>query len=351
MVLNCFHSPLVFVSFLILQLIPFIGGEWVPRSVTPLDQSYTAVTWPSDGTAVAVSAKAAGYIIRSTDYGLTWSQVSTSFSISSMYCLTSISIRSVSYMYTADDGGGIYGSVDEGVSWKKLSTKAAALYSVAIGSNGNLFVGASTIVFTSSISANGTWSSNSLPGTNQGTVYGLATLDGTNAIAVTSTGRAYFSSKNGTSWTSSGRLFTSAGQQFNNAGGTNVPFYCVTMGNATVAYAAGGSGIMYKSFTTGRSWYQLTSPISGSDIKYKAISTLDANKVYIVGNNGRMYASYDGGYTWSLQVNIGTTSTGLQSIAMLSSTKGVAGGSSGFGMYTLAPGKSINRLHFQYLCF
>lgn len=313
------------------------NAEWLQRSVSPIDQSYTAVTWPDDGVVIAVSAKASGTILRSTDYGVSWTLVATSLSTSSMYGVASKTISTTSYTYTVDDLGYIYKSLDQGVTWSNPAQLLSGSYCVAIGSNGNIFLGGTAAVQKSTTSTDSSWTRKTLSGTSVGALYGLATIDGLGVISVSSGGRIHYTLNGGSSWSMSTAIYTAALVAKSTAGGS---LYCVSMGNTTIAYAAGASGIMFKTATAGVSWYTLTSPLSGTDIMYQALSALDANTVYVAGTNGNLFASFNGGISWTQQFSVGTTTTtGLTSVSMYSTTRGVAGGSSGFGVYALVPSK------------
>ncbi len=75
-------------------------------------------------------------------------------------------------------------------------------------------------------------------------------------------------------------------------------------------------------------------------MRYQALSTLDSSTVFIASNNGRLYSSYDSGSSWMQQFYVGTTTTtGLTSVSMYSTSRGVAGGSSGFGIFSLVSSK------------
>lgn len=324
----------IFIWSLALIFSPHATAEWVQRSISPIDQTVSAATWVSDGTVLAVSAKSSGYIYRSIDYGVTWAEVGASLTKSSIYNIASKSINSSSFAYAPDDSGRIFRSIDYGLTWTQVATQASQLNSATIGANGYVFVGgAASSVYRSLVSsASSSWTSVFLSTTqNFGTVYGIATLDGNQVIATTSLSRIYFSRNGGSTWARSANIVT-GGTTSNTAAGI---LYCVTFANATVAYAAGVGGIIYKSYGAGRTWAQLTSPVS-SDIRYQALSVLSVDTVYISSEGGALYASFNGGSSWALQF---TASAGLNSVSMLSTTRGVAGGSSGLGIFALVPSK------------
>lgn len=292
---------------------------------------------------MTVGAKSSGTFLRSTDYGLTWTQVGTSLSPTSMYGIASSTISGVTYTFAGDDGGKIYRSTDQGATWSYVTTLINAVYSVAVGSNGKVFFGgASRAITQGNTTSSSSFTTKALTSSGSDLVYGVATIDGVNVIAVTSSRRAFYSSNGGGSWTQSTIYYSTSLTLTTLATGS---LFCVAMADSTTAYTGGSgssttSGVMYKTTTGGVSWYQLSSPVAvNSGIKYQAISVLDVNTVFVAGNDGCIYASYDGGTSWSQQSSLGTTTTGFTSISMYSSEKGVAGGSSGFGVYALVPSK------------
>ena len=140
-----------------------------------------------------------------------------------MYGIAIKVLNGTGYTFVGDFNGKILYSMDEGSSWTSLPSVPFTLYSVAIGSNGRLFFGTSsvtvgTVPYTS-------WTRVSVSGTSVGTVNGVATLDGGVAIAVTSLGRGFFTTNGGTSWTNSGKFFYLAGVQSTTAGGANTALY------------------------------------------------------------------------------------------------------------------------------
>lgn len=329
--------PILLFGLLLIANIRFVKGEWLKRTVSPSDPSYTGISWTGDGIVVAVGAKSSGTFLRSTDYGLTWTQVGTSLSPTSMYGVATSTSSGVTYTYAGDDQGKIYRSTDQGATWSYVNTLINAIYSVAVGSNGKVFFGgASRAITQGNTSSSSSFTTKALPGSSSSElIYGVSTIDGTNVITVSSGGRSHYSSNGGSSWTLSTAYYSTSLALSTTAGRS---LYCVTMANRTIAYVGGASGAIYKTATGGVSWYQLTSPVS-SDIRYQAISALDVNTVFIASNNGRLFASYNGGISWSQQLSLGTTSTGLTSVSMYTTEKGVAGGSSGFGIYALVPSK------------
>lgn len=321
---------------LILNL-ELVQGEWLKRTVSPSDSSYTGVSWTGDGIVVAVGAKSSGTFLRSTDYGLTWTQVGTSLSPTSMYGIASSTISGVTYTYAGDDGGKIYRSIDQGATWSLVTTLINAAYSVAVGSNGKVFFGgASRAITQGNTTSSSSFTTKALPGSGSSElIYGVSTIDGINVITVSSGRRSHYSSSGGSSWTQSTVFYSTSLALTTTA---TASLFCVTMADSTTAYIGGAGGLMYKTTTGGVSWNQLTSPVS-SDIKYQAISVLDVSTVFVASNSGFLFASYDGGTSWSQQLSLGTTTTGLTSVSMYTSEKGVAGGSSGFGIYALVPSK------------
>lgn len=252
-----------------------VRGEWVRRTLSPTaisSLSYTAITWPDNdvATVLAVGAQTGGAIIRSTDYGVTFSQVASSISFSPMYGIASRTISGTTYYIAVDDAAEVFTSTGTGVTWSLTATLSGASYGVTIGSNGNAYVSGGTAaqVYRSSYTSGfATWTLCSP--TTSGTLYGISSFDGTNVIAVGSTNagvaRIYYSSNSGSSWTQATGLTT-----------TSI-VYCVAHGSSSFALAAGLNSYVARTTNGGATWTTL-SVFSASTvtIRYQALSVLSS---------------------------------------------------------------------------
>lgn len=332
----------LFVVFLILNQVS--GDEWVQRKITPSTQLYTAGTWVDDSTIVLVSAddtQTTGYVQRSTDYGVTWSRVreTSGRNFSAIYGISSRTINSTAYAYVVDFGNrGIYRSINTGSSWTLINTVSDVnLYGVAIGSNGYVYAsGQFGSVFRSTVSsASASWDTVSIVVENDdvvGDARGISTVDGNSVVLVTSSGYIYYTRNAGTSWVLSTSIVSTSNVTSSSASSS---LFCVSFATSSVVYAAGGNGIIYKSSDAGFSWQELISPLSGSTIQ--GISLLDASTIYVGAYNGNLYSSSNGGQSWTLEFSVSTIR--IQSVTMLSTSRGVIGANTGNSVYALVPSK------------
>jgi len=170
------------------------------------------------------------------------------------------------------------------------------------------------------------WSDVSLPNGND-TCFGISSYDGTNVIAVGTTGSIFYSSNSGSHWSAS-------------ASGTSSVIYNVAHGSSSVAIAAGQDNFVARTTDGGTTWTTVTVFSNAATIiRYRSVSFISALEVYIAGtvdSGGEIYKSIDGGETWTF---VTSTSHPLYSISMLNSLKGVAGSDAIAGVYTLVPSK------------
>jgi photosystem II stability/assembly factor-like uncharacterized protein len=207
-----------------------IPTEWVGIPVSPLYSNYLAATWPATGTVVAAGFSSnGGSIIKSMDYGVTWTQQSVNFTFGSLYSLTSRTLSDGNtHLIAIADNGEIYSSIDYGTSWRLNATvdTQVPLYGVSIAANGNAFIcGDIYSIFRATLPGS-SWSDISPTMSSGGQFFDVSTYDGTNVIAVGSRGRIYYSANSGDSW--------SAGTS-----GVTTIIYSVSHGSALTAIAAG----------------------------------------------------------------------------------------------------------------
>jgi photosystem II stability/assembly factor-like uncharacterized protein len=322
---------LLLLVFLLLAIPPTEPVTWVSIP-TFVSNTYAAVTWPYDGLAVAVgfdSYSGGGSILKSTDYGLSWSRVANSSTF--IFGLSTKTVNNETYYLSVGANGAIYNSTGDASKWSTFTLSGFAtsiLYGIVIAPNGVAFAaGSSCTVFRSGLPANSTsWRSQQLvSGATRTTYfYDISTFDGTNIITVGSRGYIYYSTNSGSSWTSA-------------SSGVTISIFCVAHGDAQTAITAGASGFVSRTTNGGSTWTTLQ--VYGSatiTTQYKSISFLSVNDVYIASTSGLIYRSSNGGTSWSLMA---TTGSNIFSISILNSLKGIAGASS-VGIFTLVAGKA-----------
>lgn len=328
-------SGIIFVLFLL--FVQAVSRELAaaPLSTTLKSYSlYSAVTWPSDGTVLACSYDSkGGLIIRSTDYGITWTQVaSIPFALNGLTS-TTLTANGLTYYMAVDNSRRTYMSNGTGQTWGRVGDRPSNnLFSAAIGKNGNAFTAGANVVRRASYSTLfSTWTTLTVaPDPFFNLWFDVSTSDGVNVIIVGSDGMVYYSSSSGDSWTAG-------------SSGTNSSIYCVShaASSSVFAMAAGASGYLAKTSDGGSTWTLMTAFSADYTAQYRSISVLTTTEAYVaaysttVDPKGVVYRTFNGGTTWSLMSSV---TSQLFSLAMYSSDYGVAGSTDGVGIYALVAG-------------
>lgn len=160
----------------------------------------------------------------------------------------------------------------------------------------------------------------------------FSTLDGINVIAVGISGRIFYSSNQGSSWT----LTASSG--------TTSSINCVAHGSSSVAMVGGGSSFVARTVNGGVTWTTL-SVFSASNVvvRFHSIGMIGVNVAYIAGNNGQILVTYNGGSSWRMLASGLPT---LYGVTMYDAITGIVGTVTGNGLYNLVPGKDFVDLNF-----
>jgi len=333
---------------LLLSLTTVLPVSWVPTSST-YSYSFVAGTWSHDGVAMLAGTSAefgGGIMVKSNDYGLTWSQVYQIPTNDYLFGLTSKSINNTTYYISVATSGYIFNSSGDGSSWSWSQPNLYDLYGVTIGSNGNVFVcGDSAKIYNNALPlSNGNWvdytpsvsSISACFGKTTGILfYDISSYDGINVIAVGTYGCKYYFSTTGSSGI--GSVSSYSGKDDIN---------CVAHGNSTTAFAAGSNAFVAKTVNGGKSWTKLSVYTSSTAVtEYKGISFLNINEVFIAGSQGEIFRSSNGGASWILMAS---DNVEYLSISIFSDLKGVAGGSG--KLYALVPGENSVIVSFRKCC-
>eukprot|EP01031_Cornospumella_fuschlensis_P036522 gene36522-44304_t len=327
------HRRACYVAFLLLVLFIHSSGEWVKIGLPSPASSFTyvAATWPAEGTVLACGQSGFGIILRSTNYGISWSQVFSTASGSGAVLrgLTSrnVTANGVTYYMAVDGNRFAYVSNGTGQIWVQAGSRATSgLFSAAIGSNGFAFnVGAGNIIRRSSYTASfSSWTTQSTDAAGA-FWFDVSTVDGENVIVVGADGTIYYSSSSGATWI--------AGES-----GTTNDIYCVNhaSSSSTFAMAAGALGYLAKTENGGSTWTTMTAFSSNYTARFRSISLLSTSEAYVAAYSeteasvGVIYRTLDGGIAWEL---IATVSDQVFSLSMLSSMYGVSGAAT--GIFTL----------------
>jgi photosystem II stability/assembly factor-like uncharacterized protein len=116
---------------------------------------------------------------------------------------------------------------------------------------------------------------------------------------------------------------------------TNPVFYGLAYPTASIGYAAGAAGHLWKTTDSALSWTQLT---SGTSEDLKAVHFIDVNNGWAAGNAGTILVTTDAGANWSAQTS--GTGADLNGIRFVSASVGWAVGSGGVILKTVNAGAS-----------
>lgn len=285
-----------------------------------------------DGRVLSGQAQS-GNIMRSTDYGVTWTQVYQNGV--SVYGFASPAAGVV--VACGGNGGWIARSVDYGVTWTVLT---------ATGNDSNMNVvdcgGGVMLLSHNKASSSGTEIYKS---TDYGLTWvlkqsfadtlitSLAYLGGGYAVFGTyNTGLVYRSTDYGNTWSSVGQLGSEAG------------VYClINLGAGQALAGTRGSGKIYKSINYGSTWSQ---QYDSPETFIYCLATL-GNGVVLAGSypTGYIYRSLDYGVTWSLIGQMGSE-TAIRSMLALGNGSLLAGTSPHAYVYrSLNAGADLEAVH------
>lgn len=275
------------------------------------------------------------------------------------------------------NGGGIYTSINSGVSWTLQTNPPTAAWSsvasnstgtnlVAVVNGGGVFITGG--IYTSSDSG-ATWTQQSTGLPSGGSAWsGVASSStGTKLVAVVNGGGIYYSSNSGTTWAQSNASNGSWGGVTSSSDGSLLEAYSNDLGLYTSSdsgstwtnrfgtaqwsgttssasgsiiyqcYQVGGGGVYYS--TNGGSNWSPT-PTVAPQKKWTCIACSSDGSRIIVGSipnsdNGQIYTSPNGGNTWTLQTSAGLpTSAAWQSVSISSDGSKYVAVVNGGGIYT-----------------
>ena len=260
----------------------FARSFWTPGGASPL--SWRAIASSSDGSRlVAVASGTGGGIFTSINSGLSWSGPNGGLSGANWYAVASSADGTK--LPAAVSGGGIY--TNSGTSYVQVSgTSPANWISIASSADGTkLAAAASGAGLYISSNSGGTWTA-VLGGLNWISV--ASSADGTKMIAAVSGGAIYGNS--GGSWV----------QQYSTpASGSWSSVASSADGTKLVAVANGGG--IYTSVNLGGTWIpQAGAPTANWT---SVASSSDGSKLAAAVNNGGIYSSSNFGITWTQQTN------------------------------------------------
>lgn len=237
-----------------------------------------------------------------TNGGTSWTRTTTgmSFAASVSTCSCAVARSSPNIMYCGNyggTGGYIYKSTDYGSTWTELTTSGARnWWAIACSPTGSIVVATAVNgVPYKSTDGGATWSALS---TLSNSTWGPICMSDDGlviATALTTGGNIYVSTNGGTSFASKANVASWYG-------------ICCSSDGKTILASSLTSGSCALSTDSGSTWTTGINP-SGSTGDYrKAVCSVSANKIVVVDGNigasgGYIWVSQDKGATWSQQAN------------------------------------------------
>jgi ligand-binding sensor domain-containing protein len=260
------------------------GGSWTPVN--------TGLTNPNVSTSVSALAinssghifAASGGIFRSTDNGGSWTPVNTGLTNVIIY---SVAINSNGHIFVGTDGGGVFRSTDNGGSWTEVNTGLTntGVSALAINSNGDIFSGTGRDGVFRSIDNGGSWTevNTGLMRSPFGFIYVSALAINSSGHIFAGTGDGVFrSTDNGESWVDTGlTLFNGIVLAINSSGH-------IFAGN-------NGDGVS-RSMDNGVNWTAVNNGLTNTDITVLAINL---NGHIFAGTREGVFRSTDNGGSWT----------------------------------------------------
>ncbi|OGF50859.1 MAG: hypothetical protein A2231_12710 [Candidatus Firestonebacteria bacterium RIFOXYA2_FULL_40_8] len=207
-----------------------------------------------------------GGAVKSTDYGKTWTSISTGLPTGSSPCTPATSIvidPSDKALYITMFGDGVYKSIDKGNTWTKKST------GLAIGANKHVY---------------------SVRVHNDGTLFCNIAVRRIGGL-LPDPGGLFKSTNKGETWTNISASCPLYWQME----------YDVHPADSNIIYMGAyghGEGGIYKTSNGGTSWSKLTLPVSDPLGFSPCIDPMTPSTVYFTGHSGT-FVSYDSGSTWA----------------------------------------------------
>eukprot|EP01031_Cornospumella_fuschlensis_P034411 gene34411-41650_t len=129
-----------FLALLSITILRLVSSEFVVVTVNPLFFNYVGVAWDANGDVYAIGNQVSGgVVVKSTDYGMTWTQIGTTSNFpSALYGIAARRLSNGDFLITVDDAGGIF--TYSGTSWTQQDSIPGVLVGATIGLNGNAFV-------------------------------------------------------------------------------------------------------------------------------------------------------------------------------------------------------------------
>jgi hypothetical protein len=289
----------------------FAESSWTPSGASS-PQNWDSIASSSDGSKL-IAAVYGGGIYVSVDSGVTWTETnSTAGSWRSVACSSN-----GSKLFAALYGGGIYtnsatgwgiGGSTSGLDWFSVACSADGTKLVAVVNGGGIYT---------SVNAGATWSATDAAARDWVSV--ASSANDSNLVAVVDGGGIYTSVNAGSSWV----------QQTTGLPSNPAWFSVASSADGTKLVAAVSGGDIYTSANFGEAWTQQTNAPNAD--WYCVTSSSDGSKLAAVVYGGGIYTSSNYGVTWT---QAGAPSNNWYSITSSADGGGLAATIYGGGIYT-----------------
>lgn len=217
----------------------------------------------------------------------------------------------------------VFKSIDAGRTWEQLSFNFPnRLYALAVVGNTDIFVGDDKGNIYKSTSNGSSWTK--LTTNSTAWIYDIHFIDNNTGMAVGNQGEILKTTNAGSTWTKQ-PVSVSPYSFFNRS-----YFF-----NTQKGWVVGDTGVLITTVNGGTSWNKVN--LSTTDYLLD-ISFYDDNNGFAVGSNGAMYRTTDAGASWTRK-NLGTTNT-IYAIDFTGSKNGWCTGTAGLLMQTTDGGEN-----------
>lgn len=260
-----------------------------------------------------------GVIIRTTDGGLTWSEVLVS---SNYDGIKDASFTSATTGYTCGYQLSIYKTTDAGLTWTTLTRTPGSnkgYWHILFTDANTGYVAGDEGIIKKTTDAGITWTTQ-----NSGVSYLITKLVAINSTTIVGVGygsnnyRVLKTTNGGTTWTEK------------NSGSTSI-FLSACYAGSNIIYAGNAAGAVYKSTDAGETWSTVTSPTTKSIYGLYFISTTVG---FVCDQYGHLFKTTNGGTSWNALTNGVPDGIYLYGLWFTNSNIGFASGSSGILLKT-----------------
>jgi len=294
-----FTIGLAFLLLLIFQVGAGATNTWIDQT-SPASQGLNDVCFIDTSTGIAVGDNR--NIIKTTDYGTTWTSKSPGFESQSHFHGIQFPTASVGYIAGATTSALFYKTTDTGETWSDLSshvgTLASQLYDLQFfDANNGWVVGYHDTEAALLKTTDGgiSWERKAIGASGNRTYFGLHFIDTNTGWVVGSLGLIYKTTDGGTNWTQQGTTIT------------NQNLRDVFFIDSNNGWTVGEGSVIMKTTNGGTTWSLIDCGISNA--YFTKVYFINATTSWVVGWSGLVLKSTDGGETWAPDTNITTSDT------------------------------------------